>query len=249
MLEQQRIEYLQAMGIQLWMPRQAVENAAESSWLAQDLSSDKQVTSAEPIKAGHAADLLADINLSVEQPQQENQKPVANPTVEVRAEIEAVDKEVVKASNVDSVENTDVTIDLTVPEFELYFALWPCGILWVSGQPFNQNDQRFQTSVSYYLLGNSAPQGNYSEFKWPYIQGSNEDQTTAVALRALTAQWDFLTGQGARAWVALDDSSLSWLTKVSSKPIHASAQATELYSPVGKKLLWRALHSLKQQTS
>ena len=36
MLEQQRFEYLQAMGIQLWMPRKPVDNASDSLWLAGD---------------------------------------------------------------------------------------------------------------------------------------------------------------------------------------------------------------------
>jgi hypothetical protein len=246
MLEQQRIEYLQAMGIQLWMPRQTVENAAESSWLAQDLNSDAQTSSlAEPIKAGHAADLLADINLTAEINSPVKAQVVTEP---VASEVgQAVDTPAVVPADVSEV--TDAVLDLTVPEFELHFSLWPCGILWVSGQAFDQNDQRFQASVSYYLLASSAPQGNYSAFKWPYIQSSSEDQTTPVALRALTAQWEFLTTQGARAWVAVDEVSFNWLTKVSSKPIFSSVQVAELYSPMAKKQLWRALHSLKQQSS
>lgn len=240
MLEQQRLEYLQAMGIQLWMPRQSVENAAESSWLADDVSPASQESSAEPIKAGHAADLLADIGLA--SPAQ------AEVTAEIKQQVKPIEKALeVESKEPDQSIEESTAIDLMVPEFELHFALWPCGILWVAGRPFDQNDHRFQTSVSYYLLGNAAPQASYSEFKWPYIQGSNEDQTTAVALRALSAQWEFLSGQGARAWLALDEVSLNWLSKVSSKPIYTCQQPSDLFTPMGKKSLWRALQSLKNQ--
>ncbi len=240
MLEQQRLEYLQAMGIQLWMPRRAVENAAEPSWLADDIGPANQESSVEPIKAGHAADLLADIGLEPAPEVSSEQK--AN----IKPEIKQVEKApVVENQQSEGSDEASSVVDLTVPQFELYFALWPCGILWVADRPFDQNDQRFQTSVSYFLLGNAVPQANYSEFKWPYIQTSNEDQTTAVAIRALTAQWEFLGGQGARAWVALDESSLSWLSKVSSAPIYSCLCPAELYTPMAKKELWRALLTLK----
>ena len=45
MLEQQRIEYLQAMGIQLWMPRKALDHAAEPSWLAENSDTQSSVLS------------------------------------------------------------------------------------------------------------------------------------------------------------------------------------------------------------
>lgn len=252
MLEQQRIEYLQAMGIQLWMPRQALDNAAESSWLADSEAEQAQIeTAGAPIQAGHAADLLADMGLTKVVEGQVPVAPVANAvtteTVVLNTAV-AEERVVQDASAAETIPAEATLVDLTVPEFELHFALWPCGILWVAGQAFDQSDHRFQTSVSYALLGNSVPQANYSQFKWPYIEGSSEDQSISVALRALIAQWEFMSGQGARGWVAMDASSYEWLSKVAAKPLFSVDEREELYCSVGKKQLWQALQTLPKNT-
>lgn len=250
MLEQQRLEYLQAMGIQLWMPRQPVANAVDSLWLASDESEASHTeVSGEQIKAGHAADLLADMGFATD-----SGKKI--PAAEVSPEpVKHASSEQAQITSVADVKKTDenpaevAPVDLTVPEFELHFALWPCGILWVAGQAFDHKDQGFQTSVSYSLLGGTVPQANYSQFKWPYIEGSNEDQSIAVAIRALTAQWEFMSNQGARAWVAVDASSFEWLSKVAVKPLCSVDDKSELFSPVGKKQLWQALLSLPKMVT
>lgn len=241
MLEQQRIEYLQAMGIQLWMPRQVLDNAAEPSWLADSALANTSTDSAlgtPSIQGGHAADLLAGMGL-------DDAKPIAEiKDVNSAADVPIITMPQSASNTVEKIaadEVPPVAIDLTVPKFELYFALWPCGVLWVSSKLFEKMDHDFQTSVSFSLLGSSIPQANYSQFKWPYIEGSNEDQSMAVALRALTAQWEFMSGQGARGWVAMDESSSQWLSKVASKPVYSTESSDQLYSTEGKKQLWQAL--------
>jgi hypothetical protein len=251
MLEQQRIEYLQAMGIQLWMPRHALDNAAESNWLAGSESNNSLLAASNtaPVQAGHAADLLVSMGLGETVntlgntqhtdiiPSPTHQVPQGNPvhvrSVELTAQI---------AEPVIFLETSQV--DLTVPTFELHFALWPCGILWVSSQPFEKKDHSFQTAVSYSLLGKTVPQASYSQFKWPYIEGSHEDQSMAVAMRALTAQWEFMSSQGARGWVATDLLSLQWLGKVAAKALYSVDKGSYIYSSEGKKQLWSALQTL-----
>jgi hypothetical protein len=247
MLEQQRIEYLQAMGIQLWIPRHALDNAAESNWLASTESNNLPLAASNntPVHAGHAADLLASTGLGNTQPTDvipspKHQVPQGN---SVQAKSAELTKEIAEPAI--SLETSQ--IDLTVPTFELHFALWPCGILWVSNQPFEQKDHGFQTAVSYSLLGNSVPQASYSHFKWPYIEGSHEDQSMAVAMRALTAQWEFMSSQGARGWVATDSASLQWLGKVAAKALYSVDERSKIYSPAGKKQLWSALQTLSNK--
>mgnify|MGYP000258706346 FL=1 len=253
MLEQQRIEYLQAMGIQLWMPRQALDNAAEPSWLA-DSAADKAQSEAvgAPVQAGHAADLLAGMGLgevSAKPAPATKTNSLQDNSVAISQQVPDQDKPSAQVEGVATAdEDVAAIVDLTVPNFELHFALWPCGILWVAGKPFERRDNTFQTAVSYSLLGNAVPQANYSQFKWPYIEGSTEDQTMAVALRALTAQWEFMSGQGARGWVAMDSSSLEWLSKVASKPLFSVNDAANLYCSTGKKQLWLALQNLPSMT-
>ena len=251
MLEQQRIEYLQAMGIQLWMPRHTLDNAAESNWLADSQLAGEQAETAGSgalAKAGHAADLLAGMGLGDTEKVVTNVK--ATETVAKPVSIASIEPDLTqvkaqdKASELNAAEDDVQLVDLTVPKFELHFALWPCGILWVSSRAFEQQDHAFQTAVSYSLLGNTVPQASYSQFKWPYIEGSHEDQSMAVALRALTAQWEFMSSQGARGWVATDLSSLQWLGKVTSKALYSVEERSDLYSIAGKKQLWLALQTL-----
>ena len=255
MLEQQRIEYLQAMGIQLWMPRHALDNAAEPSWLADSASDATQAEvagSGPQVQAGHAADLLADMGLTgaVVKPEAVAKESSAeNNSTTVAQAIQAKSESLASVENTaTAVESVTALVDFTVPNFELHFALWPCGILWVAGRAFEQADHAFQTAVSYSLLGNTVPQANYSQFKWPYIEGSSEDQTMAVALRALTAQWEFMSGQGARGWVAMDSSSYEWLSKVALNPLFSVDDTADLYCSTGKKQLWSALQNLPSMT-
>ena len=261
MLEQQRIEYLQAMGIQLWMPRHALDNAAESNWLAGSETSNVslEANASVPVKAGHAADLLAGMGLtdstSEKQVAAEAAVTISNSAREQPEPRVSVSKHTVESqSSSRDAESTSGIVaehlisDLTVPSFELHFALWPCGILWVSGQAFAPQDHGFQTAVSYSLLGSAAPQASYSQFKWPYIEGSDEDQSMPVALRALTAQWEFMSSQGARGWVAMDSSSQHWLEKVASIALFSVNDRNELYSVAGKKRLWHALQTLSKKS-
>lgn len=231
------------MGIQLWMPRQTLPNAAESLWLADGKAEQAQVeTAGASMQAGHAADLLAGMDLAKVV---EAQVSAATVTKTVAAKDIVTAERVAQDTSAEDVAPTEMTlVDLTVPEFELHFVLWPCGILWVAGQAFDQGDHGFQASVSYALLGNSVPQASFSQFKWPYIEGSSEDQSISVALRALTAQWEFMSGQGARGWVAMDASSYEWLSKVAVKPLFSVDEREELYCTLGKKQLWQALQAL-----
>jgi hypothetical protein len=247
MLEQQRIEYLQAMGIQLWIPRHALDNAAEPNWLAGSESNNSPlaVSNSTSVQAGHAADLLANVGLGNTQ----HTEGITSPQLQVPQgnRIQAKSKELTREIAEPAISLETTQIDLTVPTFELHFALWPCGILWVSNQPFEQKDHGFQTAVSYSLLGSSVPHASYSQFKWPYIEGSHEDQSMAVAMRALTAQWEFMSSQGARGWVATDSSSLQWLGKVAAKALYSVDERSEIYSPAGKKQLWSALQTLSNK--
>jgi hypothetical protein len=253
MLEQQRIEYLQAMGIQLWMPRQALDNAAESSWLvgSESDNSPLDVSGSAPAQGGHAADLLEGMGLGGSNKPAASDKTTEVSTVQNKRSVpsqQAAQTQTVQVNKTEILEPSASIVtpltDLTVPTFELHFSLWPCGILWVSSQVFEQQDHGFQAAVSYSLLGNTVPQASYSQFKWPYIQGSHEDQSMPVAIRALTAQWEFMSSQGARGWVATDSSSLQWLGQVASKALYSVDERSELYSPIGKKQLWAALQTL-----
>ena len=58
MLEQQRIDYLKAMGIQLWMPRAVLPHALEPRWLSTDEPDPQRRSKAGQLAGGHASALL-----------------------------------------------------------------------------------------------------------------------------------------------------------------------------------------------
>lgn len=254
MLEQQRFEYLQAMGIQLWMPRKPVDNASDSLWLAGDElkgASDSAANASAPVRGGHAVDLLETKDCASSASVESVAVSPADIAKLYTPDVNKPERGVALNSSAQAhnestgaAHSEGAVGDLTVPVFELFFAYWPCGILWVSSQPFTQKDQAFQASVSHYLLNSAVPHANYSHFKWPYIQDTHEDQSTLVALRALTAQWDFISQQGARAWVSVDNESLEWLSKVASKPLFSVSNKEDLFGMPGKKQLWQALLTL-----
>ena len=265
MLEQQRLEYLQAMGIQLWMPREPVAQAAESLWYASQVNPDQLsgINSGNEgvvVHAGSASKLLPD-SLSVDSPPLESGSPAVNTSV-VAASNSTVPVQPVSNLN-DSVLNdsvlndsdissvpTDVLLnDSTPPVFELYFALWPCGTLWVSSIPFTNIDHQYQSAVSFALLHSSVLQPSLSHFKWPYIEGSNEDQSIHIALRALTAQWEFLQSQGIKNWISTDAASLEWMSKVAGNPLLSVSHKDYLVSLEGKKELFSIIESLEPVTS
>lgn len=252
MLEQQRLEYLQAMGIQLWMPREPVAQAAESIWYANQVDPE-QISSIQldnenvALHAGSASKLLPD-SFSEDSLTVDSASLAINTSTDMAENIsKAVISEVsfsdVSKSDLDSALGTVELNDSIPPVFELYFALWPCGTLWVSSISFTNIDLQYQSSVSFSLLNSSVLQPNFSHFKWPYIESSNEDQSIHVALRALKAQWEYLQSQGLKNWISADETSLEWGVKVGGTPLHSVSNKDYLVSLEGKKSLFEILHS------
>lgn len=252
MLEQQRLEYLQAMGIQLWMPREPVAQAAESIWYANQVNPD-QISSIQSDNdnvashAGSASKLLPD-SFSVGSLTVDSASLAINTSTDVA---ENFPKAVISEENSSNGDESDLdsalgkveSSDSILPVFELYFALWPCGTLWVSSISFTNIDHQYQSAVSFALLNSSVLQPHFSHFKWPYIESSNEDQSIHVALRALEAQWEYLQSQGVKNWISTDETSLEWGVRVGGTPLLSVSNKDYLVSLEGKKSLFEILHS------
>ena len=264
MLEQHRIEYLQAMGIQLWMPREALPNAAEPLWLPQSQDNEPSSAAPEAVVGGHAAELLAGMGLGdigssstvAKDPTAQTtqaDKPVTAPSTQpieahpsskaadsILPSASATNNDAGKAATTNSAADTDI-VDMTVPKFALNFALWPCGILWVSSTPASAEMQRYQSAVSSFVTGSPYIQHSTFQFVWPYLEGSSEDQSKPVALRALQAQWQQIQSQPVKGWIAMDEESQQWFSQVADSALVAVTTPADLVLAENKKKLWALL--------
>ena len=266
MLEQHRIEYLQAMGIQLWMPREVLPNAPEPRWLAENPGQGHSAGTPDAVKGGHAAELLAGMGFgsaetaatktsaapaaaasthpSAQVPAQQQDQPqqIEQAAQTAVQSLAAKTESPLKPSASDTAEQpAEAPVDMTVPHFELHFVLWPCGILWVGSQVADRALLAYQASVSCFITGSNYRQHSLFSFKWPYLEISSEDQSKPVALRALQAQWDHIKSQGSKQWIAMDEESSHWFEQVAQAPLLAVSSQEQLFSAGNKKALWQAL--------
>lgn len=79
MQEQQRIDYLQAMGIQVWMPRKVLENAAQPLWLPEQVEAENEQLSAPaaPAQFNSLSDMVSGQDLSKDSSKESSAKQQA----------------------------------------------------------------------------------------------------------------------------------------------------------------------------
>lgn len=228
MREQQRLDYLQAMGITQWIPRQPLPFAPAPRWLAEDAHPRHANPHQVSAGGGHmphplAAELLHDD--AADKPAAVAQAPSA-----AQASVASTDAAL-----------TNVT-DLTPPRFELHFlraghGLWVCDRLAAA-----EKMQAFAWRVLNALQGRSDFIGSPLCFRWPFIESAHEDQSLPVALHALTAQWQFLRDQGASYVIALGADSTQWLGRIQVQPLFSASSLQDVMTTAAeKRRLWQAL--------
>lgn len=227
MLEQRRLDYLQAMGITQWLPRKPLANAPEPRWWPNEAAN---------------ADVLEEP--AVSQPQVNLAPVVTAPT-----SVETVATAVVAAPKSETVSNTPPVMvePQAVPEFQLFFTVCHLPLVWVTSNSAElQSLQRFVFALQRTLLGKPYHLYDPVEFKWPFLQSSSEDQSQAVALQALKAQWQvFQNTQPAQA-ITFGEPSQHWLQLADAKTLlHFNSLEELLHSADKKRQLWLALSDLQ----
>lgn len=217
MLEQRRLDYLQAMGITQWMPRKPLANAPEPRWWPHEVAAVD--TTEELIQA-----VVATI--------------ATEPSVPTKPKLELV-----KNTPPVSVEPQPV------PEFTLYFNTCQLPVVWICSNPNELPAlQRFVFALQRSLLGQSYHLPTFVEFKWPFLQSSSEDQSQAVALQALKAQWQVFAQQQPLHAICLDSTSQHWLAQAEINSLIQFPSLSELLSSAElKRALWLALVNLNIQ--
>ena len=243
MLEQTRLDYLQAMGITQWMPREPLPHAPEPRWLPQVAANHHSHAEVEQLAQSHhippvmAAELLAvgDAAEKVAEKLAANQQPVAKQAMEETA--------VVDSQAAGSPVANEAPADLTPPRFELHFLRIGQHGLWVCSDA-QQLDamMRFAHRV---MMGMKQPIEMMQAplcFRWPFIESSHQDQGRAVAQQALSAQWQHFAGQGVKYLITFGEAAQEWLPECGAQLTFAATDIqTVMQSPAEKRRLWQAL--------
>lgn len=228
MLEQQRLDYLQAMGVTLWLPRQPLTHAADSRWLPPlaELADVSSTAVNEAVRVESSASPSSMAKLLVNKPS------ASQPATSVA-----------EPSSDTSVSAPVQPVDLTPPRFELHFLPVANKGLWVCSsadevEPMMRFLHRVMTGMQQPLDVMSAAQ----VFRWPFLESSQQDQSKAVALQALKAQCQFYQSQGVQYVVAFGPDAISWLGQVQAPLIfHADSVSAAMGTAAEKRRLWQAL--------
>lgn len=256
MLETARRQYLQAMGISLWLPRQELAHAAPSRLLplAGAIHSgpdEERLAIAAAVAQHHASALLQarepdDAFVNNVGSETKSPRPAPESGIIVRSEPQpllatgAVMAVTSEATGHDA--QSHVPADLTPPRFELCFVRVGGSGVWVCDRRDEVADiQQLALRVAA-VMGIPQLQPEMLGFRWPFIDNDREDQSTPVALQALKAQWQYLRSQNCEYVVALGVDATRWLAQASIPGFMVSVTVAEvLASADHKRSLWHFL--------
>ncbi len=230
MLEQRRLDYLAAMGITQWMPRQPLPHAAPSRWLpdASDTPNHDEVE--QLAEQHHIPPVVASELLELEQRSRPSPVPTPAPV----------------ATDNDAPADA-APVDLTPPRFELWFARATARGVWVvDGQQDLTLLRRFMLRVVTAMGAEPDLSAEPVQFRWPFIESRQHDQSRPVALQALQAQWQFVQQQGVGYVISVGSDSRDWLAAIDADVFfHIDDLQQCLTSAAHKRALWQALVSLE----
>jgi len=286
MLEQRRVDYLKAMGIGVWVPREALPHAPEPRWLPEAAANERHetievvgreharpVAAADLLRAGQPSDgatasgqpannatsTAAAANQPLREPQRQEPKSHAQGnqafggsalnTESARPnqppQVAAVGTQPADQSSAAEGDR----VDLTPPRFHLCFLPVSEKGLWVVDA--NQSLESIQPFIYRVLVGLGESPGIMPQpvtFRWPFIESRHHDQSEAVALQALGAQWQFFKAQGCQFVITLGDSARDWMGKIQAQSHHHIEHIDVLMDSADhKRALWLALQQLTER--
>lgn len=246
MLEQTRLDYLQAMGITQWMPREALPYAPEPRWLPEVAANHHSHAEVEQLaQSHHIPQVLAAELLTVGDAAEKASHQQASKAAEIEQKAEQAAAVMASGSVVSGSATADI-VDLTPPRFELHFLRLSKAAIWICSD-HNELDlmmrfaQRVMTGMQHPLDILQAPH----TFRWPFIESSHQDQGAAVAQQALAAQWQHFSSQGVCYVIAFGEAAKTWLPGAGAQ-LDFSAESVQavMHSAALKRDLWQVL--LKQ---
>ncbi len=255
MREQQRLDYLQAMGITQWMPRQPLPNAPKPRWLPADAHPAAPKPHQVGGGGGHmphplAAELLHELSGGARPAPVTETVTKAEPAV-AQAESSAGLQPAVPtaAETVEPAAQAETALaDMTPPRFELHFVRISPNSVWVVDRADQvERVQAFAWRVLNALQSNNGFMPATISFRWPFIESATDDQSRPVALQAVAAQWQFLRERGCQHLITLGEDAREWLSLVGAQPVYSLDSVDDVMgSAVAKRSFWLALQQLPE---
>lgn len=257
MLEQRRVDYLKAMGITLWMPRQALPHAKESRWLPENNDerhehiaishtgdTSRPIAAADLLRAGQPMHKHEHVVAQEKAKPAPAEKEVATPAHQNKAQPQTPESVTPQVG----AEESTLAQDMTPPRFALDFIPISRQGLWVvDGKESVHDIQQFAYRV---LKGMGAAPEFMSQpinFRWPFIESSHQDQSRPVALQALHAQWQFLKSQGVRYIITIGGDAQAWMSAVEAESHFHIADFSLFQNDAHiKRELWLSLRQLSE---
>ncbi|MDP2505438.1 hypothetical protein [Oceanobacter sp. 3_MG-2023] len=265
MREAVRCQYLKAMGIPVWVPRDELPHAAPSQllpWLGEQHGPHGSELPVDHLpnyrnaedhpEGGHFAAELLDhrgnttTRVAVDAAVVSNRDSVAPAATALTDLPTSPPDSLVKPET--AVAEPLVVADLTPPRFELHFIATGNGTIWVCDRQEQLPAlQAFAWQVGIGMKW-SPEQGSPLSFRWPFIEHGQEDQSSAVAEQALRAQWQFFVHHGGRHVIGFGSNTRQWLTRIQVPGCYQDDDVVTVMSCAErKKQLWLALLNLPME--
>ena len=263
MLEQQRRDYLKAMGIPVWIPRRELPFAAPSRLLPAEQAvteareSQDNMALATRLHGQASAMAVLDDLVPPRKPQasarpadvESDHQPV--PATTTTSPSLSAEPPVTNAKS-----DTDIgvgavvpVVDMTPPRFALHFVLTG-PVLWVCDDPVSLLALRQFAHRVAMAMQHSPETLSPIAFNWPFIDNPREDQSTPVARQALAAQWSFFQHHGAAAVVGFGEQAVRWVKPLcQQQQVFEESVAAVMTDADHKRTLWLALRSWSFETS
>jgi len=251
MREQQRLDYLQAMGIVQWMPRQPLPGVPAPRWLPEDAHAAAPRPALTSEGGGHIAHPMAAQLLHQNVVEPALKTPAAATADSVAAVCTGTMAAPTRAPATDApasaqsvtADHPVTPVDGTPPRFELHFLRVSARGVWVCDDAAQA--ERLAAFAYRVMSALQAPAGLLQAplcFRWPFIESAHDDQSLPVALQALSAQWQFLRDNGVQYAVTFGDGSQYWLQQVQAPLLFRGAALLDVMSDARqKRQLWQAL--------
>ena len=170
---------------------------------------------------------------SVETPSLEN----ATQATAIAADTEAQQQVITEPASFDS--------PSTTPRFALYIVPLCPTISWVFDAEVDQSLLlAFGHRVKQGMGLDSGFQPNMTEFRWPFIESSQQDQSAPVATQALKAQWQFMQEQGCQQVFTWGKNSSHWFAQAGAAVAFSYPSAELKLTADIKTQVWKTLTSL-----
>lgn len=132
-----------------------------------------------------------------------------------------------------------------IPRFKLFFHSFTSDIVWITDEYIESPlFYAFLQRVKHSLGLDTSFTTNPGSFVWPFIESATQDQSEAVALQALRAQWAFMQDQGVKHVVVWGSDSVQWLNHITDSTIFSYKERELQLNAAIKADLWRALRTV-----